>query len=81
MNTISSTKLKIARENHCAELIKRDNKTYLIIIGGWDGNKALTNCEVFKIKIYDEKNVSLKICDEHQMELTTPRNKPVSITF
>ena len=51
------------------------NIVYLIIIGGWDGHKALDDCEVFEVR--SEVPFLIKIND-HQLKLCVPRNKPAA---
>lgn len=74
---LSSTQLNQGRENHCSELIQQNNCIYLVVMGGWNGTKALTNCEIFKIIV--EQTIKIYKAKEYKLELNIPRNRPVSI--
>uniref|UniRef100_A0A915EG47 Uncharacterized protein n=1 Tax=Ditylenchus dipsaci TaxID=166011 RepID=A0A915EG47_9BILA len=80
MQTRSFTELKekllIARENHATVVYVQDGVKYLVVMGGWDGLKALDSCEVFRIM--DEEPYLDRVHD-HRLVLNSPRNKLAAI--
>ncbi|KAI1713501.1 influenza virus NS1A-binding protein like protein B [Ditylenchus destructor] len=75
--------LDVARENHAAVVLSETNVdgetvNYFVVLGGWDGSKALDDCEVFAMS--DNEPFLVKVTN-HVLKLTEPRNRPAALVL
>ncbi|CAD5210140.1 unnamed protein product [Bursaphelenchus xylophilus] len=68
-------KLKTPRENHCTVIFKKDKKNVMLIMGGWDGQEALSECEAFEL--INESPFVIPI--QWNCDLIEPRNRPAVV--
>lgn len=69
--------LRIARENHAAVVFGHAGEWWLLVIGGWDGRKALDDCELFRLLPHAPWIERV----ESSFRLNTPRNRPAAIVM
>ncbi len=56
--------LRRKRENHTCQVVRGDNEIFIIVNGGWDGSKAISSYEVFRVS-EDGKTIERMETNDH----------------